>query len=360
MPPSFDTGLTIADRMRRHAADHGHLYGHLMRAMADDWEAGGPVREICRGWEDAPPGSVLQLRLLAGLFRIVLTDRAPQLVRFYPCLGGAADPALAWPAVREVLAAHIGELHEALEVAPQTNEVGRSAALLVGLFEAVRRSGLSRVRLLEPGASGGLNLLVDRFRFVNPGWSFGPADSPLVLQHLVVGDVQPEDFVITGRRGCDLSPVDTASPDGRLRLRSFVWPFQIERHRRLSAALAIAADHPVEVDQSGAGEWLERQLERRADDDVLTVVWQSITRMYWPDAEVARVNAALESAAARIPLAHVAMEYPGEEQQAGADLTVDGCLMAGVARQGGRVQVAKVGDHGFPVTIQARTPSPPT
>jgi len=356
MPPSFDSGLTLADRMRAHAADDGHLYGHLMRAMADDWEAGGPVRRICHGWEDAPPGSVIQLRLLAGLFRIVLTDRAPELVRFYPCLGGDADPAQAWPAVREVMAAHVGELHEALEIAPQTNEVGRSAALLVGLFEAVRRSGLSRVRLLEPGASGGLNLLVDRFRFVNADWSFGPVESPLVLRDAVVGDVRPEDFVIAARRGCDLSPVDTASPDGRLRLRSFVWPFQTARHERLSAALVVAAAHPVVVDRHGAGEWLERQLDRRVEDDVLTVVWQSITRMYWPAAEVARVGAAIEAAAARMSLAHVAMEYPAEGPHVGADLTVDGYVMAEVARQGGQVLLAKVGHHGFPVTLHDPSP----
>ena len=37
-------GATLADRMRQHAGDSDHLYGHLTRSMADDWEAGGPVR----------------------------------------------------------------------------------------------------------------------------------------------------------------------------------------------------------------------------------------------------------------------------------------------------------------------------
>jgi hypothetical protein len=97
------------------------------------------VRAICRGWEDAPAGAVIQLRLLARLFRIVLTGRAPELVPYYPCLGGTAPPAEAWPVVRPVLAGHVDELREALEVAPQTNEVGRSTALLVGLPSPPRR-----------------------------------------------------------------------------------------------------------------------------------------------------------------------------------------------------------------------------
>src|SRR3954447_9687252 len=97
---SFDGGATVAERMRAHAGDRDHLYAHLMRAMADDWEARGSVRDICQGWEDAPVGAVIQLRLLAGLFRIVLTDRARQLVPYYPCLGGTAPPDQAWPVVK--------------------------------------------------------------------------------------------------------------------------------------------------------------------------------------------------------------------------------------------------------------------
>ena len=112
-----------------------------MRGMADDWEAGGPVRQICRGYEDASSGAVIQLRLLAGVFRIVLTGRADQLLPYYPSLGGTAAPAEAWPVLREVIAANVDELHEALEIAPQTNEVGRSAALLAGLLDVLRRVG---------------------------------------------------------------------------------------------------------------------------------------------------------------------------------------------------------------------------
>ena len=337
----FDSGDTLAERFRSNAGDSRTLYGFAMRAMADDWEAGGVVREICADWESAPAGSVVQIRLLAGVFRIVLRGQAPELLPYYESLGGTARPETAWPVIRAVMAAHTDELRDALTVAPQTNEVGRSAALLVGLFEAVRRSGRSRVRLLEPGASAGLNLLVDSFRFETSRWSYGPQDSPLVLRDAIRGVASPQPFSVVSRRGCDLEPVDASTPEGQLRLTSFVWPFDVDRHLRLRAALAVAAAHPVEVDRAGAGEWVERLLDQTPPaPEVLTVVWHSVTRMYWPGPETARVEAAVESARSRMAIAHVAMEYP-KDRPSGADqaeLTLDGEVLASVAHHGGTVQ----------------------
>ncbi len=340
--------------MRRHAGSADHLYAHLIRAMADDWETEGPVRDVLSGWEDASMGSVVQLRLLAGVFRLVLTGRAPELVPYYPCLGGKAPPELAWPDVRDVLVRHRAELREALEIAPQTNEVGRSAALLVGIFEAVRRTGLRRVRLLEPGASAGLNLLVDRFHFAGRGWSFGPSDAVVRFDDGVVGPVKPEPFQVVERRGCDLAPVDVTTAEGRLRLRSFVWPFHLDRHERLSRALEIAQREPPRVDSGSAGEWLEAQLEQPVAADVLTLVWQSITRQYWPSAESRRVAAALREASNAIPLAHVSMEYP--RGSGTAQLTLDLFGAAGGGQGAGPQHLADVGDHGPPVIIASTDP----
>lgn len=338
--------------MRQHAGDSQHLYGYLMRAMADDLEAGGPVEEICTGWEDAPPGWVVQLRLLAGLFRIVLTGRATELEPFYPCLGGTADPATAWPLVREVLANHVEELHEALKIAPQTNEVGRANALIVGIFLAAERTRRSKVRLLEPGSSAGLNLLVDEFRFVNPAWAYGPTASPVSLIGGVLGDVRPVAFDIVERRGCDVSPVDVSTEEGRLRLRSFVWPFHVERYERLSGALLLAQQAPPPVDQASAAAWLADRLGEDTPDDVVTIVWQSVTRQYWPAEEVDHVDALVRKASERSPLAHISMEHP-HGFAAGAELTIACSGGAGDDRFDYE-RVGTVGDHGFPVTIDPR------
>lgn len=201
-------------------------------------------------------------------------------------------------------------LRDALDVAPQTNEVGRSVALLAGLSEAVRRTGLAKVRLLEPGASAGLNLLVDRFRFVGDGWSAGPSDAHLVLDGCEAPGFSPATFEVVERRGCDLDPFEATTDEGAAYLRSFVWPHMPERDGRLVAALATLRETPVAVDRAGAAEWVRARLAESADDDVLTVVWHSITRQYWPPQEYAAMLAAIDEARPRMPVARVALEDP--------------------------------------------------
>ena len=340
-------GAALPDRLRAHFGHRDHLYGVLLAEMADDWDAGGVTRQLFAGWEDAESRQFPQLRLLAGLFRVVLRGDAPQLVPFYPCLGGTSDPEEAWAAVRPVLAAHVDELHAALAVAPQTNEPGRSVALLVGLSEAVRRTGLRRVRLLELGASAGLGLLVDRYHLVGRGWSAGPEGSPLVVAGCDAAGFDPEPFAVVERRGCDLEPVDASTEAGGDHLRSFVWPWMLERHARLEGALAVLASEPVAVDRASAGDWLAQRLAEPVGPDVLTVVWHSVTRMYWPQQEVDAVEAALAEARTRMPLAHVAMEIdtsgwgssPPPEGTALPTVTVDGDVLG------------TCGHHGPPMTL---------
>ncbi|NHA69407.1 DUF2332 domain-containing protein [Phycicoccus flavus] len=300
----------LPDRLRAHFRHREHLYGVLLEEMADDWDRGGVTRELFEGWEDAEIRQFPQLRLLAGLFRIVLRGDAPQLVPYYEVLGGDADPEEAWPAVRPVLAAHVGELREALTETPQTNEPARTVALLVGLSEAVRRTGLREVRLLEPGASAGLGLLVDHYRFEGDGWSAGPEDSPLVVTGCGARGLDPEPFRVRERRGCDVAPIDAGTTEGADHLRSFVWPWMLGRHERLAGALTVARRHGVTVDRARAAPWVREQLATPPADGVLTVVWHSVTRMYWPREETEAVTAAVEEARSRMPLAHVAMETP--------------------------------------------------
>jgi hypothetical protein len=255
----------------------------------------------------APRGALIQLRLLAGVFRLVLTSQAPELIRFYPCLGGTAPASEARPVMREVIATHIEDVHAALAVAPQTNEVGRSAALLAGLFDLVAASGVRRIRLLELGASAGLNLLLDQYAFRGHSWHFGPSDSKVQFANAITGPVHPEPFEIVARAGCDLNPVDATTADGRLLLTSFVWPFEVDRHDRLAAALAVAASHPVRVDKASASEWLPRAMV--AEPEALAVVWHSISQLYWSAEELAAVETILASCGGERWVGEVGLEF---------------------------------------------------
>jgi len=337
---------SLPEQFRHHFGHRQHLYGVLLDALADDLDAGGVTARLCRGHEEAPRAAAVQLRLLAGIFRIVLRGDAPQLEQFYPNLGGTANPQDAWPLLQPVLESHVGELHDALGRPPQTNEVGRSACLVIGLFEAVRRSGLRRIRLLEPGASAGLNLNVDRYRFEGPGWSWGPPSSPLLLQ-AGAATARPEDLAIVDRRGCDLAPVDASTTDGGRYLTSFVWPFDLDRHQRLAAALTVSREHPVAVDRASAADWLHRQLAHRPAADVLTVVWHSITQQYWPAAESARVQRIVAAARSRMPLAHLSMEgVPPQQSGGGYDVATQGPV---IALDG--TPIARSHHHGLPVVL---------
>lgn len=62
------------------------------------------------------------------------------------------------------------------------------------------------------------------------------------------------------------------------------------------------------VDQAPASIWVGEQLARPMDNDVLTIVWQSITAQYWPASEREAVITAIAEARRRMPLAHVSME----------------------------------------------------
>ena len=208
------------------------------------------------------------------------------------------------------------------------------------------------MRLLEIGASAGLNLLVDRFAFDGPGWRCGPHEATVRLTGAIEGPVRPQPFTVVERRGCDLEPVDPTTPDGRLVLTSYVWPFHLHRHERLAAVLAEAQRDPAPVDRASAADWLTAQLsEADADADDLTVVWHSVTQLYWPPAEVAAVEAALAAYGRRRPLARIGMEYePGSPPTARP--VVSTTLWTPGTADPRVVRLGTANDHGPPVRLE--------
>ena len=82
----WDGGETLADRFRAHARNSQHLYGYAMRGLADDWEAGGPTRLVCRGYEDAPRGAVGPASTAGCCTRILCSGAEHYLIRYPPGL----------------------------------------------------------------------------------------------------------------------------------------------------------------------------------------------------------------------------------------------------------------------------------
>jgi len=315
----------------------------LVGAAADLDDAGTATAELLRPLEPDPPGSVPPLRFAGALHRLVLERRAPELAVHYPSVGGT--PGAVWPAARRAVEEHLEPLHALVRRPVQTNEPGRCSALLGGLLHLSAEHG-PRVRLLELGASAGLNLAVDRYRHdIAPGVVLGDPAAPLVLETPWKGTLPPYDrpVEVVERLGCDPAPLDPRSTEDRLTLTSYVWADQRHRLKRLRGALQVAADRPERVLRQGAADFLEQQLTPRAG--VTTVVWHSVVRQYLSPHERQRVDHLLQQAGARAtpgaPLAHLCLEGHGEPPHFEVVLTT---------WPGGRRRVlAECEPHGPPV-----------
>jgi hypothetical protein len=131
----------------------------------------------------------------------------------------------------------------------QTNEVQRSWVLLP-LFLRATQGADRPVDVLELGASAGLNLVWDRYRYGYKGGSWGPEDAPLVLTGEERGRPVPADLLewrpeIRSRVGIDRAPVDLRGNEAARYLKAFVWADQADRMAALDAAIeAVRADPP--------------------------------------------------------------------------------------------------------------------
>jgi hypothetical protein len=318
------------------------LYAGLLARAALDVLSSGPVLDVLATHLAPGRGGALALRFLAAVHRLVLTGQAEALARFYPSAGGTVDQEGAWAELRRLLVAE-GARVSALVTRPcQTNEVGRAAALMFGFLAVAARTRLP-FRLLEVGASAGLNLRWDRFRYGGGGASWGPRGSPVDLDGLWA-DAPPDadaTIEVVERRGCDKHPLDPASPDDQLALRASVWADQTARFGRLTGALALAASLPVTVDTASVDQWVPERL-RETRPGTVAVVYHSVVDEYLTDDARRTFHGALAEAGARAtaqaPIAWVRVEPADRVRQHAVTLTL---WPGGTTRQ-----IALSGAHG--------------
>lgn len=332
------------------------LYQDLLARAAEDFEAGGPTAAVLAGHEGDPGGSALPLRFMGAVHRLALEGSAPELSERFAAENGESegekDRAGTWRVFRKTLEEHTERLRSLVELPVQTNEVGRCAVLLAGFLEVAASFGLP-LRLLEVGASAGLNLRWDAYRYAAAGFRWGPPESSLEIEFEIDGGDMPEPVaaVVAERRGCDASPIDPASEEGRLTLLSYVWADQPARLERLRAALALAAEVPAAVDRAAAPGWVRERLAEPAPG-AATVVFHSVVMQYLTPEERDEFEAAVAAAGAaaspEAPLAWLRMEPAGPRAE--VRLTV---WPGGEDRR-----LALAGYHGTPVDLsQAGSPS---
>ena len=320
------------------------LYANLLDHVASDVAGGGPSWQILRGHEDDPDGSALALRLMGAVNRLVHAGEEATLDRLYRDPG--RDEGETWSEFRAVLERNQGRLRDLVERPVQTNEVGRCAALLPGFLAVAEATGMP-LRLLEVGASAGLNLHWDRYRYLSKRVRWGPPGSPLGICFEIEGNIDfPEidRVAIAERRGCDAAPIDPTTAQGKIDLLAYVWPDQAGRVERLCAALAVASAHEIEIEKASAAAWVECILREPVAGSA-TVLFHSIVAQYLSEEELAafhcRINEAGERATAGAPLAWLRMEPAGERAE--VRLT---------SWPGGEDRLlARAGYHGTPVEL---------
>lgn len=295
------------------------FYARLCELMAEDAEAAGPTLDVLGPTLEEPFDDYHVVRMLDGIHWRVLEGDAPELEGHYESLGGDSDADAAWPHIRAILADPPPRVVAALAHPPQTNEPARSAAFVVGLLEVAHRTGLP-LRLLELGASAGLNLHPDRYRFEVGGDGVGPEDSPVRFSdHWLEGTPNfAASLDVVERAGCDLYPVDLRDPKERTRLLSYVWPDEGGRFALNRAAVEIASADPVVIEESAVDDWLDRQLADGLPAGVATVVFHSLVWLYLPDETQARITNRLEEvgrrATSRSPLAWLRYEQESHDK----------------------------------------------
>lgn len=299
--PSLDTAFKLQIGGCRHLGSP--FYADLLAAAREELGRGGPLDRLIERWEGDPLRGFLLLRLLGAVHERVLAGEAPALARFYPSVGGTPRMPDAWHAFREVLESQADALESRLERFPQTNEVNRCAGLLPGFLHLAERARRP-LRLLEIGASAGLNLLFDRFRYDLGPHRWGDPVSPVRVTTEWRGGAASFDapLSVASRAGCDIAPVEVATPEQARGLECYVWPDQVERLAQLRGAIALAREHGVAVERASAADWLERELAE-LPSDALTVVFHSSMWIYVSKPEQARIRTLLEAAGRRGPLA---------------------------------------------------------
>jgi hypothetical protein len=310
----------LADRLRAQAVNckafGSPLYAALLDRSALDVEYGGPVWETLRGLFPGPGSTFVGLHLMGAVHRLVLEGRAPEVAAHFPSAGGDGDPEAAWTAMSALLGARPDEVRRRAGQPIQTNEPGRAAALLGGFLRVAGSTGLP-LRLLEVGASAGLNLRWDRFRYEASGGAWGDPGSPVRIvgafeDRVPSVDVSPQ---IIERSGCDANPVDPTSQAGRLMLMSYVWSDQLARFDALRGAIEVARRVPARVDRAGALDWLPARL-RDAARGSTTVVFHSMFLPYLSSEDRTllddTIRAAGERATPQAPLAALSLEATSE------------------------------------------------
>lgn len=253
-------------------------------------------------WPGDAAADALAMRFNGALHALARRGDRPALSGLYARQDGDFDSVIG-----DTIADADGFVAEWMREPPQTNEVGRTAAIMAALMTLRTHIDLP-VELIELGASAGLNLNLAEYAFDLGGVLVGRKDSPVRIAPEWRGSPPPVRTVeIVATQGVDLRPLAAADPQAQERLMAYVWADQPDRAERLAHALAIASDRPPVIACDDIARWLPAVLAQPPAPGTCRVVVHAMVLQYCVAATHAAVAAAL--GAARYPVARIGFEW---------------------------------------------------
>lgn len=318
------------------------VYETLSEAVAED----GALLDLLMHTPDEQRRPSL---LFAAVNVLLASHPDAELAAYYPVHGGRR------PAGRHLATAfaafcqeHGGELGELVRSgSTQTNEIRRCVVLRLALSRIGQRWP-GPLALVEIGASAGLNLLFDRYRYRIAGAEEAPpARSPVLICSGLRGGAPASPLVaqvpqVTSRLGIDLNPVQVGDPGQRAWLEAFVWPEDTSGLATLRGAMDLALSAGVPPVVQGDATADTARLVTAVPGHGPVVVFTATLLSYLGATARAAFLAQLQEAARQRPVAWAFAEGPGFLAAAGLGIPAldgplarrNGLLLAGVSLPG--------------------------
>ncbi|WIG61557.1 MAG: hypothetical protein OJF49_004305 [Ktedonobacterales bacterium] len=279
---------------------------------------------------DADRAAQVANLLFAAVHYLLLANPSHPLAAFFPdltdrtpAIDGRELPrpaAEAYPVFRAFCLEHAAAIrHLVTTRRVQTNEVRRCAILLPAFALVSRRAGGRPLALIEIGASAGLLMLWDQYRYdYGPAGTAGDPAAPLLLTCEPRGPHLPSLPTtlptVVSRIGLDLNPIDVRDDNAMRWLRALIWPEHADRVQMLEAALAVARQQPPHIVAGNATQTLPALLAA-APPDAALCVYSSYALNQMPADVRQRVLAALTAAAHARDLYRISQEWYGQQAQ---------------------------------------------
>lgn len=283
------------------------LYTRLAFGVAKDADL---LALAARGRTEQPAPNLL----FAAVHLLLLGGVQHDLAAFYPSVTATPAQGDPFPAFQRFCHDHASAITAMLrERRVQTNVVERCGLLLPAFGMIAERGRGEPLHLVEIGASAGLNLLWDRYRFdYGAERQCGVASSPVCIETALRGPFEPplpERLpAVAARTGIDLNPIDVRDADAVQWLRALVWPEEREQLGRLDAAVALARQDPPTVVAGDALDIAPDLLSRATPGETLCVYHTHTLNQFSSEARK-RFGALLEDVGARRDLYWLSSEY---------------------------------------------------